>query len=72
MKVLSESHYDYRLTEEEGKLILSVVCGTTSVFDVTFPLNEQERAQYSEKGISFLQTLVYRVRDYPDEYLDRR
>ena len=72
MKVLHESHCDYSLKEVEGKLILSVVCGTTAVYDVTFPLNGQEQAAYAKQGKPYIESLVYRVRDYPDEYLDRR
>ncbi len=72
MKILHQAHYDFTFYEEGGKLFLSVVCGTTAVFDITFPLHAKELQSYEAEGNSFIESLVYRVRDFPDEYANRR
>jgi len=72
MEKIIDKYYDYILYQKENDLILSVVCGTVAVYDITIALNPQETQEYHKKGGSFLDTLASTIRSYPEEYFKRR
>ncbi|HRG21168.1 MAG TPA: hypothetical protein PLQ57_09060 [Saprospiraceae bacterium] len=72
-KIIEDSNWDYQLTEDEsGKLYFEVICGTVAIYTIAFELNVHEIDAWRKEGPSALRTLSYRVRDYPEEYLQRR
>ena len=72
MQILLEDHYFYTLYQDTNRLLLSVVCGTVAVFDVTIQLTEAETKDFYEKGQSFIVSLAYQVLDNPDSFLSRK
>lgn len=72
MKELLQDHYNYTLYENEGKLLLAVVCGTVAIFDLTIELNKAEKRQFDKEGQPFIASLADKVRYAPDDYLKRR
>lgn len=71
MKEILQEYYNYTLYENEGKLLLSVVCGTVAVFDLTIELNKAEKLQFEKEGQSFIASLADKVRYAPDDYVKR-
>ena len=68
-----ESKWDYLLEKDDnGELILEVVCGTVAIYTITFRLNDKEVKAWESEGERFLRHLSYNVRDHPKEYLVRR
>jgi|JI8StandDraft_2_1071088.scaffolds.fasta_scaffold04777_2 hypothetical protein len=72
MQKIIEKEYDYILYEDKGKYILSVLCGTIAVFDVTIMLNQEETAEYLQKGETFLDYFSSTIRSYPEDFFERR
>jgi hypothetical protein len=69
---LLEEPWSYTLWEEpSGALLLSVTCGTSAVFEVTFRLTDEERAGYVRSGEDFVRLLAGRVTGNPDAYASR-
>ena len=71
MEILIDKKEDYTLSCATSQYYLNVTCGTTAVYTITFQLNEMEIATFLERGEAFLDDLAWRVRDYPEEYLER-
>lgn len=72
MKELIHEPSHHRLLEDDsGALHLEVECGTTAVFLLTFPLNEEEQEAYATKGAVFIRQLAWQVYDHPEVYRDR-
>jgi len=69
--VLAESAWDHTLTEEDGTLVLSVVCGRVAVFETTIELTPSEASAFRRLGIAGIQWLIDDVRDRPDAYRAR-
>jgi hypothetical protein len=72
MKELLQDHYNYTLYEKEGKLLLSVVCGTVAVFDLTIELTQTEAQKFEQEGQAFIASFADTIRYAPDDYLKRR
>ncbi|MFM8531941.1 MAG: hypothetical protein ACKOD2_20135 [Ilumatobacteraceae bacterium] len=54
-RVLHSEPWDFDLVEEDdGRLMLTVVCGTIGIFEVVIELNEDERTSFLEKGRDFV------------------
>lgn len=71
MKEILQEYYNYTLYENEGKLLLSVVCGTVAEFDLTIELNETEKLQFEREGQSFIAYLAGKIRYAPNDYVKR-
>ena len=73
MKELLRSHYHYILSEaDNGKLQLSVTCGTVAVYDITIELTTQELALFHQEGETFIKRLADEISYAPDSFLHRR
>ena len=72
MQELINKNCDYILFQDKTDFILKVECGTVAVYTITFQLNEAEKAGFDADGEGFLDHLAWKVRDYPEEYLNRR
>jgi hypothetical protein len=71
--LLIEKNCDFKLeNDEEGNLYFEVVCGTVSVYNISFILNSEETEAWKSNGEVALRHLSYLVRDWPEEYLKRR
>ncbi|TAE90773.1 MAG: hypothetical protein EAY81_00540 [Bacteroidetes bacterium] len=71
-KTICESKSSFILEQDtSGHLFLSVECGTTEVYNISFKLNEAEVVLWQTQGEYFLESLSYQVRDNPDQYLKR-
>lgn len=69
MRILLESPWNYTLSEEEaGDFLLSVVCGTVGVYELTIRLNKAERERYLAEGEDYIQVLASNVCSNPGKY----
>jgi hypothetical protein len=61
----------YILYRSDEGLLLSVLCGTVGLYEVTVLLTDEEAARYlADEG--YLDELAAAIRFAPDSYLDRR
>ena len=72
MNILLEEYYFYTFYEAEGRFLLTVVCGTVAVFDVTIALSSHEIKRFQEEGKAYIDTLANQILYAPDNFLDRR
>ena len=68
---IASEPYFWSLYKTDKGLRLSVLCGRSAVFTITFFLNEQETLLYETKGKEGMQTLAYQVQDAPSRYSER-
>lgn len=71
MKEVINSPWNYVLIEHDEKYLLSVLCGTSAMYNVDIMLSSQELVQYRRHGISFITDLAKDIRTYPSKYSDR-
>jgi hypothetical protein len=71
MQELIRKDYDYILYQEEEKLLLSVVCGTVAVFELTILLTKKEVLQYQQQGEAFTDSLASKIQYNPDDFVKR-
>lgn len=70
--VLHSVPWDFDLVEEDdGRLMLTVVCGTIGIFEVVIELNEDERTSLLEKGRDFVIDLKNLILEDPASFSDR-
>ena len=72
MKKIIEKEYNYILYKDKEEYIFSVLCGTIAVFDVTIKFNQEEQAEYQQKGEAFLDYFSSTIRSYPEDFFERR
>lgn len=71
-RVLHSEPWDFDLVEEDdGRLMLTVVCGTIGIFEVVIELNEDERTSFLEKGRDFVIDLKNLILEDPMSFSDR-
>lgn len=58
MKEIARKHFGYILYEVDNKYLLSTICGTVGLFTVDFFLSDQEKQNYQEKGLEFIDKLA--------------
>lgn len=64
--------WDFDLVEEDdGRLILTVVCSTVRTFEVVIELNDAETARFHEVGRESVIELKNRIVDDPAGFSDR-
>lgn len=71
MKQILEERWNYILIDDNGKLLLSVICGTVGLYDTNVYLNESELADYYREGEKYIKELAARIRYSPKSYNDR-
>jgi hypothetical protein len=72
MKEILQEPWLYSLYEDGESLILSVVCGTVAVYDLTIELTTEEKQQFATLGKPFLHTLALQISSRPSDYQDRK
>ncbi len=68
MKEILQEHWLYCLYEDGERLILSVVCGTTEVYDIEVELTPEEKQQFVALGKPFIHSLALRINSHPTDY----
>jgi hypothetical protein len=64
---------DYILVEVHGdRILFGTLCGTIGLYEVAFYLNDEEKAEYEERGKAFLRDLAYDVCRNESRYAHRR
>ena len=71
MKELLNSRWNYVLYETEGKLLLSVVCGTVGMFDRNIFLTDIERESFNLEGESYIEKFANEIRNDPSKHESR-
>ncbi len=72
MKKILESYYNYTLYKDKNRLLLTVICGTVAVFDLTMELNKEEHILFDAQGEAFIVALASKVCYAPTDFLERR
>ncbi|MTK52662.1 hypothetical protein [Paludibacter sp.] len=72
MKNIFTKKWNYSLYEDEnGAIILSVLCGTVGLFEREIVLSENEVNSFNAMGESFLDELAHDVRNDYEKYKSR-
>ena len=71
MQLLAQSPWDYDLYQEGDRILLTVVCGTVGIFEITVELTPAERALWEANGADGLSSLVQAIRDNPAAFQAR-
>jgi hypothetical protein len=71
MKEVINSPWNYILIEHDENYRLSVLCGTSAMYNVNIMLSSQEVTQYRRHGINFVDDLAKDIQTYPSKYSDR-
>ena len=71
MREILKSKWNYILYEVGSEFILSVMCGSVALYDRNIYLNEEEKKIYESKGQSYIEELANKIRNNPDDYLER-
>ncbi len=58
--------------DDKGSYVLSVVCGSAGLYDITFLLNENEKFLFMEKGKEYIDIFSSEIRNKPEKYIDRK
>jgi hypothetical protein len=72
MELIAQVNYGYSFYKKGEHYYLSVTCGTTAVFEVSFDLNAKEEADYLAHGISSIESLAGKVCYDPEAYFNRK
>ncbi|TAG92671.1 MAG: hypothetical protein EAZ20_02350 [Bacteroidetes bacterium] len=72
MKEILKKDWEYVLYQNEESYFISVVCGTTAIYDVFFELSAQETKLFLEKGEDYIKTLANQVCGNSEEYIKRK
>ena len=71
MKEIVKKPWEYSFYENENSYIISVVCGSVAIFEITILLNQDEKQEYVLKGLSYLDELAKKIQFSPKLYSDR-
>ena len=72
MRVLVSEPWSHDLIEEDnGRLVLIVVCGSVGLYELALELDDDERHEWQLSGANFVRGLAQRVSD-GDEVLRGR
>lgn len=63
--------WDYNFYIEEGKYILSVICGSVALYEVKIQLNLKEIEAFNEEGISYIIKLAKKIQYSPSKFTHR-
>lgn len=65
---LLKSNWNYTLTDDNGKLILSVLAGTVGLYEIDIELNNDQVRLYQQDGKEYIDKLANDVRDHPGNF----
>jgi len=69
MEIILNKRWNYQFIKDNGKYILSVMCGTVGLFEVDVELNKHQIANYKRNGIDFIEKCVKEIRAIPNQYI---
>jgi hypothetical protein len=69
MEIILNKRWNYQFIKDNGKYILSVMCGTVGLFEVDVELNKHQIANYKRNGIDFIEKCVKEIRANPNQYI---
>lgn len=72
MKVEHTKTWDHILYRDGERLLLSVLCGTIGIYEISIELNAEEMHAYEAEGTDYIQFLANRVRSDNAGYMHRR
>jgi hypothetical protein len=73
MEIIFQKKWDYTFSKKDNnEFILSVLCGTIALFEFEIILNQSEIDQHNKKGKEFIEYLVQKIRDKPDDWISRK
>lgn len=67
MVELLREQWDFILYNDNGSLILNVLCGSVGIYEVSYILDKEEARIYNERGLDYLKELVKIIRDEPSK-----
>jgi hypothetical protein len=68
MRILFHEYGTQLRLEDDGRLVLDVLCGRVFQYGVEFSLNDSEREQYKIAGDSFIKELAQKVLNDPETF----
>lgn len=71
MKELINKPWSYTFFEDDNKYFLSVLCGSSALFEINLILEEEETALYNTFGEDYIESLAINVKEDPSKYSDR-
>ena len=71
MEVIAEENWSWMLFAEESRMFLSVLCGSSAMFDINLESSADEQRKYRASGDEFIRTLAADVRSNPAAFVDR-
>ena len=69
MEIILNKRWNYQFIKDNGKYILSVMCGTVGLFEVDVELNKHQITNYKRNGIDFIEKCVKEIRANPNQYI---
>ena len=70
--ILASSPWAYELTQtDDGRLILTVVCGTVGVYELSLQLDPVEVVGWNREGESYIEDLAAVITAEPSRYWHR-
>ena len=73
MEIIFQKEWDYTFSKKNKNVfILFVLCGTIALFELEIILNQSEINEYNNKGKEFIEYLVQKIRDKPDDWISRK
>lgn len=67
--ILAEKSWDWMLLRDsEGRLIVSVVCGSVGLYEVEVILDDETIAAYEADGIAVIERLAADIAEHPSRY----
>lgn len=70
MKILFKKDWDYTVYEEDGKVYLEVLCGSSALFEVKVLLPDEEKSKM-DKDPLFIEELSKKIRNNPSNYVKK-
>ncbi|MCT4637812.1 MAG: hypothetical protein N4A72_08890 [Bacteroidales bacterium] len=63
MQQILSSRWDYTLYKSEDKIVLSVLCGMSGMYEITTVLSADQVKLFNDRGEEFIKELSKNIRD---------
>ena len=70
-EIIHKEPWKYVLFKLKEDYILDVVCGGAAIYTVTVTLNQTQKEQYLQEGISYINRLAKAITKSPSDYRDK-
>lgn len=71
IKEIYRSQWNYIFYRDNDRYLLSVVCGTSGLFERNIYLNRDEADNYKNMGKEYIEELAKQIRNSPSDFQDR-